>query len=447
MSYISFYKLLFVLELSTAEFLFGMRLKKRSYYPLRFAASVIFLLGIAAIPIPMTAFWSTSLVFLMLFGLSFLSMRFYCDEPMINVLFCAIASYTVQHFTYELAGFSMSLLEWGTSPMRDLYSNETISLKSFNETTALAVILYLICYISAYWLLFVTFGKKIKKGSDMHIKSPALFGIISSGLFVDIIINSLVMYYVSDHAAGSAIANITNMLCCLLLLGCLFGQLYTSDIKGELDFVKRLWQQEKEQYEISRANIDLINIKCHDMRHKIRAITKNNLSDEEIDEIEQSISIYDSAVKTGNEALDVILTEKSLRCNGADILFTCVADGGLLDFMSESDIYSLFGNIMDNAIDATAKITEPDGRTIGLKIRTVGEFVSINAKNTFAGEIELDARGLPKTTKPDGNYHGFGMKSIAYLAEKYGGNLAVAAEDGVFNLNLLFPYVEKTTAR
>ena len=288
-------------------------------------------------------------------------------------------------------------------------------------------------------LLFLLFGRKIKKDTDMKIKSMVLLGLIAAGLLADIVISSVVTYYVTDHFIGAVIAYITNMLCCVLLLGCQFNQLSTNVIQGELDFVRRLWQQEKEQYEVSRDNIDLINIKCHDMRHKIRSITENALSAEEIAEIENSISIYDSAVKTGNAALDVILTEKSLRCHGNDISFTCVADGSLLNFMSESDIYSLFGNVMDNAIEATVKIPERDGRTIGLKIKQIGNFVSVNVKNTFDGNLELDKRGLPVTTKSDKNYHGFGIKSVSYLVEKYGGNLSVAADDGVFDLNLLFP--------
>ena len=78
------------------------------------------------------------------------------------------------------------------------------------------------------------------------------------------------------------------------------------------------------------------------MRHKIRTIADGkNLTNEEISEIEQSIAIYDSSVKTGNEALDVILTEKGFRCNGKGIKFTCVVDGSSLSFLSESDLYSL----------------------------------------------------------------------------------------------------------
>ena len=75
----------------------------------------------------------------------------------------------------------------------------------------------------------------------------------------------------------------------------------------------------------------------------------------------------------------------------------------------------------------------------GLKIRRSGEFVSINVKNPFVGELDFDEGGLPRTTKNDKNYHGFGIKSITYLVQKYGGDLSLVANNGVFNLNILFP--------
>ena len=51
---------------------------------------------------------------------------------------------------------------------------------------------------------------------------------------------------------------------------------------------------------------------------------------------------------------------------------------------------------------------------------------------------KLYSESLPITNNPDKNYHGFGMKSIAYIVDKYAGNLSIAVEDNVFNLNILF---------
>ena len=46
---------------------------------------------------------------------------------------------------------------------------------------------------------------------------------------------------------------------------------------------------------------------------------------------------------------------------------------------------------------------------------------------------------LPQTTKRDKAYHGYGMKSVKMLCDKYGGEMSIHTENSVFNLNILFP--------
>ncbi len=439
MTYIVFYKFLFVIELVIAEFLYSFRLKKRKMYILRFIASLLVLFLVAAIPFPNNTFYFSCLNFFIIFSISLLSLWFIYDEPFISVLFCALASYTTQHLAYEFTNLTFSIVEQGVSPLLGMYSNAIIDFSSFDKTTLFAATLYLICYFIVYWIIYVVFAKQIKTGTDLRIKSKTLFALIGAGVLINIVISSVITYYLQEDSLGSAINYATNTLCGILLLASQFGQLSTKEAKRELDILQKLWHQEKEQYQVLQENMDLINIKCHDMRHKIRAITDGkNLTNEEISEIEQSIAIYDSSVKTGNEALDVILTEKGFRCNGKGIKFTCVVDGSSLSFLSESDIYSLFGNIMDNAIYATLKVKDPEERLINLKVHKANGFVSINIKNSYEGEITFGKDGLPITNNPDKNYHGFGMKSIAYIVDKYAGNLSIAVEDNIFNLNILF---------
>ena len=64
MTYIAFYKFLFIVELSAAELLFTFRLKKRRLYPLRFASGVPVLLAFAAIPFPTSTFYFNCAMFL-----------------------------------------------------------------------------------------------------------------------------------------------------------------------------------------------------------------------------------------------------------------------------------------------------------------------------------------------------------------------------------------------
>lgn len=179
-------------------------------------------------------------------------------------------------------------------------------------------------------------------------------------------------------------------------------------------------------------------MKCHDMKHQIHSISKAAAIDPEtIRGIEETISIYDSIVKTGNQVLDIIIAEKSLYCGKNNIFISYMIDGEKLNFMSDTDVYSLFGNLLDNAIDVVLKL-ERDRRVIGITIKAEGELLSINSHNYYSGEV-LMVDGLPVTAKEDKNFHGFGVKSMVMIVEKYGGNITFEAKDQVFNLNILLP--------
>ena len=100
----------------------------------------------------------------------------------------------------------------------------------------------------------------------------------------------------------------------------------------------------------------------------------------------------------------------------------------------------MFGNAVDNAISAVRKIADTDKHTIGLNVSQVKDFVTVNINNYYEGELDYTAGGgLPSTTKKDKENHGYGLKSIIYIAEKYGGKVSVKASGGVFDLNIIFP--------
>ena len=56
-----------------------------------------------------------------------------------------------------------------------------------------------------------------------------------------------------------------------------------------------------------------------------------------------------------NEALDLVLTEKSILCTEYRIKLSTMVDGSMLNFMKTTDVYALFGNLMDNAIESVIK--------------------------------------------------------------------------------------------
>ena len=75
---------------------------------------------------------------------------------------------------------------------------------------------------------------------------------------------------------------------------------------------------------------------------------------------------------------------------------------------------------------------------ISLLCRENNGFLAIEESNYFDGPLALEDN-LPATTKEDPNQHGFGIKSIKYITELYGGKFSVRVEDNMFFLRILFP--------
>lgn len=438
MELLRFYRLLVVLELFTAEFLLVFHLKRRSYFFLRFSACFFVTCGIAAaLPLFYNAFY-TSFTFFVIFAVTVPMLKFCCDEGWTNIFFCGIAAYTMQHFSYGISNLLMTLIEQGQSPIFGMYYEGVIDFSEFNLHTLFVALVYLLAYFVSYTLLYYLFGRKIKKGETIKIKSISVMIFCAAALVVNILINVIIVYYRDDDNLLTTVMNtVYESLCCIFLLYIQFGLVKTNELNNELILTQALLREKERQYNLSKENIKLINLKCHDLRHQIRQIGEGTgLSKEMVKEIESAISIYDAEVRTENEVLDIILTEKSLKCARNAIALTCVADGHSLDFMEHSDIYSLFGNALDNAIEAVMHLKEED-RNIGVIVKSVGEMVSVNVYNTYTGKIELDGDGLPVTTKSDDGYHGFGVKSICQIAEKYNGICSFKITESLFSLNVL----------
>ncbi len=215
-----------------------------------------------------------------------------------------------------------------------------------------------------------------------------------------------------------------------------------SYIRQELDTLNQLWMQQKAQYSVARKNILLINRKCHALKHQIRAM-RAMVGDEKViylKELEKSVRIYDAIAKTGNEVLDTVLTEKSLYCEANQIQSHCIADGSLLDFIDPVDLYTIFANAMDNAIEHVQTFQDPEKRIIDVLVYAENKLIAIQISNPLSGELRFGADGLPLSTKASADgCHGFGLKSIRHAVEKYNGFLTVKVEDGCFHLRILLP--------
>lgn len=225
-------------------------------------------------------------------------------------------------------------------------------------------------------------------------------------------------------------------------VGILFAyhmQLQEVKTKVENEFLSNTLRMQYENYKLSEESVALVNQKYHDLKHQIailRATATEEEKDAYLDQMEHEIKCYEAQNKTGNRILDTILTAKTIQCQSHGISLTCVADGKELEFMQPMDISALFGNALDNAIESVKKISDRQKRLIHVSVARQKNFLRIKVENCYEGDLEFE-NGMPKTTKQDKRYHGYGMKSIRKIVEKYNGSVTVNAEDGWFELRIL----------
>lgn len=107
------------------------------------------------------------------------------------------------------------------------------------------------------------------------------------------------------------------------------------------------------------------------------------------------------------------------------------------------DICSLFGNALDNAIECELKQPDKSKRMIHLSLSSQKQFLLLQVEN-FCPDMPVFRNGLPVTTKPDRENHGFGVKSIQSIARKYGGSTSFQVNNGWFVLKVLLPLPKET---
>ena len=212
-------------------------------------------------------------------------------------------------------------------------------------------------------------------------------------------------------------------------------------MKSENQAMNTVLQRQYDQYRLAQDNIDLLKREFHDMKHyliAIRSETDPTKREHYLAELEQAIMMQEALTDTGNKVLDVVLTTKSSYCIQKKITFSCMADGKLVNFMDVKDICSIFGNAMDNAIECVEKYEDLEKRVINLSMYQKNQLLMIQVENYLENELILDD-ALPKTTKKNKSYHGYGLKSIHLAAEKYNGSMTIQGKDNWFTLQILIP--------
>ena len=276
----------------------------------------------------------------------------------------------------------------------------------------------------ALLLIFSDVVWDIANGISRHAVSP-LVGLREYSYIV-----SNVQYY----CAASSIAF------SVFVIGLLFLFYRISYLRQEESMLKYLQSEKEKQYEYSKQNMDVINQKCHDLKRQIQALRFSQDEEKEklYEETQEAADFFDYVVKTDNEMLNTILTEKGLICHNKRIRLTCTVNGCEFSHISVIDLYTMFSNALDNAIECVEKYKEEEKRIISVHISQIGAMNSIMIENYFDGELNYE-NGQLVTSKKDTAYHGFGVRSIQMLVKKYKGDMRISHTNNTFSLQIMLP--------
>lgn len=294
-------------------------------------------------------------------------------------------------------------------------------------------------YLAGDILSALTIGKNMPDGGEKKIGPRQLSLAVSDFIVLQILAVMFDSMEIDPNDLRWLILYMAQLLLTITLY--LQNELFKkSEMRKEIELMNLLRKKEREQYHLSKETITLINQKAHDLKHQIRALREmpKEQAGKYLDEMEESVSLYEAMVQTGNETLDIILTEKSLFCREQGITLSCVADGSCLDFIDTVDLYTILGNAIDNAIEAAVKLEEREKRQIDLMIYRRKKLLTIQIINPLEAPLVYE-EGVPVTTKKDREYHGFGLKSIKHTLKRYDGALNIEEADGCFYVTMVIP--------
>lgn len=152
----------------------------------------------------------------------------------------------------------------------------------------------------------------------------------------------------------------------------------------------------------------------------------------------EDLTKVDTVLRTGNVKVDAILNSKLTLIQEHKIKVDATAIVPKEISISDIDLSVLIGNLMDNAMEACAKLPEEE-RFIRVYIDVIKKQLYISVTNSMDGMAKR--KGNHFLSDKQGS-HGFGLLRIDDIVQKHGGYLNRQVESGVFATEVMLPLVK-----
>lgn len=179
----------------------------------------------------------------------------------------------------------------------------------------------------------------------------------------------------------------------------------------------------------------------HDMKNHIIALSalSQNKEWEKLDSYlknMESIALDADGDMTGNKAVDALLYQKRKQAEEKNIQWECDVQMPKEYCINEFDLCVLFGNILDNALEACERMQGDERCFINIQAKTVKKCFLIEIKNSM-DKTEKYTDGF--ADKGDLQEHGIGLLNVGDVVNKYNGAVHTEAENGIFTISILMP--------
>lgn len=278
-----------------------------------------------------------------------------------------------------------------------------------------------------YFFLAKTLFKRQYNISRYHLEIVAVlfveFELVQGVPDIKVIRNGLGQNY------QFVLMNSICLLVALYLVHTLFAKKRAED---QLAIANALQQSQRMQYESAKRNIALINRHCHALRMQLADLKAVHNADEQQQRLQclsDAIDGYDSQFSTGNETLDLVLSEQQVFCAERNINLHCMADGTLLSFMENADLYTLCTSMMKNIIPWIGNFADPEQRQLDITLYSRQGMIVLEMAGMLPEKAET---ALPK--EPAG---------LDNILEKYSAVLFIREEYACGVMRCLIPQKEK----
>lgn len=274
-----------------------------------------------------------------------------------------------------------------------------------------------------------------KENVYLSVLSIVLFIIMYSGLtYIDYIATLNVMTLFLFAALLAAVLILYAI--CFDLLGTAYEKLLTQRKYSE---ARRLLDLGDMQYRRLSENMELTRRMRHDLRHHmvtLQGFLKSGATEQAEQYLSQVLEITEEhaiARVCGNPLVELVVNYYQAQAEERGVQMTVrIAIPDELPIL-DADLSVVLGNLLENAVCAAEQCGEGE-RFIRLNMICSGQMLVVAIDNSFSGQLRMeDGRYL--STKED--HVGYGLQSVAAIAEKYDGGVEFTHEDGVFHSSVM----------